>query len=169
MRPGSPSGPGSPCRRGDHIMTSDSLLQAKREGFSAHSCALTLRPMSPLGPLWPGSPRSPGSPWHEKEKVTRRSARKYLASVVHVLSGGYVLAPQEFLYRPAHPFDHSLLCCHEVHGCPSVPSRPLHQISSIVSPALLQLGDARWGMAYRRSSWSRIVKARSSRISLNGR
>lgn len=81
VRPGSPSGPGSPCRT-DHIITSYSLPQKKCEGFSAHSCALTLRPMSPLGPLWPGSPWSPGSPWHEKEKVTWRSARKYLTSVV---------------------------------------------------------------------------------------
>lgn len=76
----------------------------------------------------------------------------------------------EFLYLQDHPSDRSLLCCHEVHGCPSLLSHPVQQQIKLCwsSVSHRPANVKRWSVRYRFSSCPRIVKARSSRVSLNG-
>lgn len=45
----------------------------------------------------------------------------------------YLLSPHQVLYLLAHPFDHSLLCCHEVHCCPSLLSHPVKKWNNALS------------------------------------
>lgn len=81
-----------------------------------------------------------------------------------------LLSPQQVLYLLAHPFDHSLLCCHEVHGCPSLLSHPVKKWNKALSAEdttqACRSKEMGARICYRRSSWSRIAKARSSRVSL---
>lgn len=80
----------------------------------------------------------------------------------------YLLSLQKVLYLLAHPFDHSLLCCHEVHGCPSLLSHPVKKWNKALSVEDTTGRSKETGVCicYRRSSWPRIAEARSSRVSL---
>lgn len=91
VRPGSPSGPGSPCRERQTYKSQPASQLGIRQQVRKHQirltflvwcqlnflqmfyllyvsscmrrfCVLTSRPPSPLGPLSPGSPGGPGSP-----------------------------------------------------------------------------------------------------------
>lgn len=60
---------------------------------------------------------------------------------IHPTMTSYLLAPPEFLYLPAHPFDHSLLCRHGVHDCPSLLCRPVQQRRKALSVEYVTLAS----------------------------